>query len=344
MEIRAKSVKAKAKTAKFKGAFAMPTKAKTIKSKASIFKARKTKPYQTKIAWPKKTREIHNHHINSTVWNNFKFRDDDIVIATYAKSGTTWTQQILAQLIFNGTEDTNVSNLSPWLDNRLTPREVIEGLATAPHRRFLKTHLPVDALVFSPAAKYLYVGRDGRDTVWSFFNHYANLTEERREAMNTAPGLVGPPFPPCPANPHQFYRTWFEENGKPLWPYWENVRSWWKIRHLPNVKLIHFNELKADLPGMIREIAQFLDVAIDEDRFTEIVGHCTFDYMKAHAERMAPRGGASWKGGAATFINKGTNGRWRDTLSEAEIKAYETKAQKELGPACARWLAQGRMK
>ena len=95
---------------------------------------------------------------------------------------------------------------------------------------------------------------------------------------------------------------------------------------------------------MIREIAQFLDVAIDEDRFTEIVRHCTFDYMKAHAERMAPRGGASWKGGAATFINKGTNGRWRDTLSEAEIKAYETKARKELGPACARWLAQGRMK
>jgi len=132
--------------------------------------------------------------------------------------------------------------------------------------------------------------------------------------------------------------------GAPLWPYWENVRSWWKIRHLPNVKLIHFNELKANLPGMIREIARFLDVAIDENRFTEIVEHCTFDYMKAHAERIAPRGGAFWKGGAATFINKGTNGRWRDTLSEAEIKAYEIKAQKELGPACANWLAHGKVK
>ncbi len=30
-----------------------------------------------------------------------------------------------------------------------------------------KTHLPVDALVFSPEAKYLYIGRDGRDVIWS---------------------------------------------------------------------------------------------------------------------------------------------------------------------------------
>lgn len=41
---------------------------------------------------PVKTREMHNHHMDSTIWNDFSFRDDDIVIATYAKSGTTWMQ------------------------------------------------------------------------------------------------------------------------------------------------------------------------------------------------------------------------------------------------------------
>ena len=55
--------------------------------------------------WPEKTRELHNHHMDSTVWNDFAFRDDDIVIATYAKSGTTWTQQIVGQLVLHGDHD-----------------------------------------------------------------------------------------------------------------------------------------------------------------------------------------------------------------------------------------------
>lgn len=48
----------------------------------------------------RKLREIHNHHMDSTIWNDFAFRDDDIIIATYAKSGTTWLQQIVGQLVF----------------------------------------------------------------------------------------------------------------------------------------------------------------------------------------------------------------------------------------------------
>jgi hypothetical protein len=74
--------------------------------------------------WPQKQRELHNHHFDSTIWNDFKFRDDDIVIATYGKSGTTWVQQIVAQLLFNGAEDVAVAELSPWLDLRVPPKEV----------------------------------------------------------------------------------------------------------------------------------------------------------------------------------------------------------------------------
>ena len=53
-------------------------------------------------AIPRKTRELHNHHFDSTIWNDLRFRDDDVAIATYAKAGTTWTQQIVAQLLFGG--------------------------------------------------------------------------------------------------------------------------------------------------------------------------------------------------------------------------------------------------
>src|SRR3954449_2559717 len=68
------------------------------------------------IKWPVKTREIHNVVFDSSVWNDFKFRSDDIVIATWAKSGTTWTQQIIAQLLFAGEERLPVADMSPWLD------------------------------------------------------------------------------------------------------------------------------------------------------------------------------------------------------------------------------------
>ena len=290
---------------------------------------------------PAKTRELHTHHFNSTRWNDFRFREGDIVIATYAKSGTTWAQQIVAQLIFGGAEGINVHQLSPWVDLRILPPEALVALDHQTHRRFVKTHLPVDALVFSPRAKYIYIGRDGRDAAWSFHNHHYNATDEYFRQYNEGRPAGLPLLERGSPDPHDFYRDWFDGNGYPIWPFWENVRSWWAIRGLPNVMLLHFNELKSDLEGTIRRIAGFLGIAIDEAVLPKIVEHCSFGYMKAHAAEMAPRGGIMWEGGAGTFINKGTNGRWRDALSAAEIAAYEARADTELGRDCARWLAQG---
>ena len=61
---------------------------------------------------PRKLREIMNHHMDSTVWNDFQFRDDDIVIATWGKSGTTWLQQIVGQMIFGGSDEINITEIS----------------------------------------------------------------------------------------------------------------------------------------------------------------------------------------------------------------------------------------
>lgn len=293
------------------------------------------------FAWPKKTRELHNHHMDSTVWNDFCFRQGDVVIATWAKSGTTWMQQIVSQLIFEGKEGIDVSKLSPWVDLRVMPKEAIAALDMQDHRRFMKTHLPADAMVVSPMAKYIYVARDGRDAAWSAHHHMANFKPEVFDMLNNTPGRVGPAIAPVPASAHEYYRQWFEGDGFPLWSFWENIRTWWRIRHLPNVMLIHFNDLKHDLAGSIRNIARFLDIAIDENMFPAIVRHCSFDYMKANAALSAPLNGAIWEGGASTFINKGTNGRWQGTLSPSEIRAYEVKAVSELGLDCAAWLEMG---
>jgi len=157
-------------------------------------------------AAPIKTREMHNHHIDSTVWNDFVFRDDDIVIATYAKSGTTWMQQIVSQLLFQGKEGLSVAEMSPWVDLRVPPKEVkLPMIEAQTHRRFVKTHLPVDALVFSPKAKYIYIGRDGRDIIWSLYNHHINANDAWYDALNNTPGRVGPPIGPVQGSEPEYF-------------------------------------------------------------------------------------------------------------------------------------------
>lgn len=291
---------------------------------------------------PAKTRELRNHHFDSTIWNEFAFRDDDIVIATYAKSGTTWVQQIVAQLVFGGRADVAVAEISPWLDLRIPPKEQKLAMVEAQtHRRFLKTHLPVDALVFSPRAKYLYVGRDGRDVVWSLHNHHARANQLWYELLNNTPGRVGPPIGPPPASVVAYFDDWLARDGHPFWPFWENVRGWWALRRMPNVMLLHYDRLRADLAGEIRRIAAFLGIGVDAAAWPAILEHCSFEHMRANAEAAVPLGGAVWEGGARTFLHKGTSGRWRGALDDDRVAAYEARAEAELGPACARWLATG---
>lgn len=297
-----------------------------------------------KSIWPRKTREMHNHHFDSTIWNDFDFRDDDIVIATYAKSGTTWTQQIVGQLISGGDPEVNVAEISPWLDLRVPGKaEKLAAVEAQTNRRFLKTHLPVDALVFSPNAKYIFVARDGRDVVWSMYNHHSRANRKWYEILNDTPGRHGGPIEPPTPSVRQYFHDWLDHDGFPFWPFWDNVRSWWNLRNLPNVLLVHFAALKADLPGEIFRIARFLDIDIDAATVPAILEHCSFDWMKANAAKAAPLGGVFWDGGAETFIHKGTNGRWSDVLTAADNLKYGTRAHSELGAEAAHWLATGRL-
>jgi len=294
------------------------------------------------IKWPKKTREFQTCIIDSTYWNDFAFRDDDIIIGTYAKAGTTWVQQIIAQLIFNGEEGLPVAEMSPWLDFRLPPlEEKLPGIEAQEHRRFIKTHLPVDALVFSPKAKYIYIARDGRDVAWSFHNHHSHMNDVFYDGIKALPYL-GPLIErPRTDDVREYFLDWLNNDGFPFWPFWENIRTWWEIRELPNVHLTHYQGLKDDMEAETREIAAFLDIPIDESKWGDIVHHCSFDYVKNHAPLSTPLGGAIFDGGAKVFINKGTNHRWRDTLTEEDVEAYERRAIEELGAECAHWLATG---
>ena len=299
----------------------------------------------TTPAWPTKTRELHNHHFDSTIWNDFRFRADDIIISTYAKAGTTWMQQIVAQLLFGPDPQLAVADLSPWMDLRVPPKEVKLPLVEAQtQRRFVKTHLPVDALVYSPMAKYIYIGRDGRDVVWSVYNHHVNANALWYRALNETPGRIGPPIAPPTADIRRYWLDWLAADGYPFWSFWDNVRSWWAIRQLPNLMFVHYADLKRDMPGQMRALAKFLQIPVDTAAWPRILEYCSFDWMKANATKSVPLGGAFWDAGAQVFINKGVNGRWRDTLTAADVAAYESRAKQELGEDCAHWLATGEMR
>lgn len=295
------------------------------------------------IVWPAKTRELSDAFMDSTVWNDVRYRDGDIVIATYGRAGTTWMQQIVAQILFGGA-DVPISELSPWVEFKHFPREVtlaqIEGQK---NRRFLKTHLPVDSLVFSPQAKYICIGRDGRDVIWSYHAFHMKFVEMTAAATGREPddGLAGPP----PVNPdiRAYYHEWLDKDGYPFHPFFAYIQSWWDIRRLPNVMLSHYNQLKADLPGEMRRVADFLGVDVDEAQWPSFIEHCSFGYMKGKAEAVAPMGAAFLKGGKTEFFHKGTNGRWRDMLTPAEAKKYEDMAAARLSPDCAHWLATGEL-
>ena len=295
-------------------------------------------------ALPAKTRELQTAVIDSTAWDSFAFRDGDIIISTYAKAGTTWVQAIVANLLF-GADPAALppADESPWIDMRsiipLAKREAV--LEAQTHRRYLKTHLPVDALVTSPMAKYVYVGRDGRDVMWSMHNHHANMMPSTLDGFNTMPGRVGPPLGPLTDDVLTYWRVWMERDGHPWWPFWHHIRSWWAVREHPNVMLLHFNDLLSDLSGCVARLAAFLDIPASEELVAATVHRCSFGFMKAHAEDVVSARGAWLKGGATAFINKGTNGRWLGVLPDAESEEYERRAVAELGPDRAKWLKKG---
>src|SRR5690349_4032189 len=102
---------------------------------------------------------------DSARWLGFPPRPGDIVISTRSKSGTTWMQMICALLIFQTPDlPAPLAELSPWLDWLTSPAdEVYAELAAQPHRRFIKTHTPLDGVPLHEQCTYVVVARHPLD-------------------------------------------------------------------------------------------------------------------------------------------------------------------------------------
>jgi aryl sulfotransferase len=281
---------------------------------------------------------IQNAVMDSTRWDRFVHRPGDIFVCTPPKCGTTWTQAIVASLLWPaGDVPGPVMDLAPWWDaNFYDLEELAARLEAQTFRRSVKTHLPVEAIPWWETGHYIAVFRDGRDAFMSYVNHVASFRPELRERLNAAALAKGlQPMPAYDGDLHALYAQWIDL-PLPL----VMLRGWWERRHLPNVLLVHFNDLKSDLDGEMRRIAAFLGVAIDPHSWPDQVARCTFDAMKERAGEIG-RFERNFVGGGESFLHKGTNGRWRDVLTEAELARYDAAVAKFLSPEQARWLERG---
>ena len=165
------------------------------------------------------TREYRTWVTDSRRWSSYTPRASDIVISTYPKCGTTWTQRIVGALVFQTPEPMPFSGeISLWIDSR-TMRSLDDMIATIEsqtHRRFLKAHLPFDGLPIFDEVKYVHVARDGRDALMSWHDHDSAWLPEmiqRLDANGLADSAIGRPYPSLIADPAEQFHRWLTEGA-----------------------------------------------------------------------------------------------------------------------------------
>lgn len=306
----------------------------------------------TAVAKPTKIRDYREFVMDSSRWDGFPLREDDILICTPAKCGTTWTQMICALLVLRTPELARpLTEYSPWLDTLLAPVAAVHAkLAAQTHRRFIKTHTPLDGLPWSDSVRYICVGRDPRDVIFSLQNHMANMKPEALQRLaDNAEGDWWQPPQPAPTDVREWFRRWIKHSGV----YAEGkmmsddvlyfMQSFWPYRDLPNVLMVHYDDLKADLDGEMRRIAAFLGIEIPAAEWPALVQAASFANMKANADRLAPQVTDNVWRDPGRFFNKGASGQWRDVLSADDLALYRQVVAERLDPQLAHWLEHGRL-
>jgi len=305
------------------------------------------------------TRAVQSPVSDSRRWDPFEPRDGDIVIGTFAKVGTTWTQRIVDLLVHQTPDVRPFGDISPWLDATIFGPldDDLAMLQAQTHRRYVKSHLPFDALPVWDTVKYIHVGRDGRDARLSWQNHEQGFRPEffariaaNAMALAAAHGEAptGPP-PPRPEDPREYLVQWMDEleaaldqPGGASSTFFGFETTYWRERARPNLLLVHYDDLHADLAGEMRRISDFLGIDTPEARMPALVEAARFATMKRDGDALLPKLKLAFDRGADRFINRGVSGRWRECLRPEDIARYEAIATRAATPGLGRWLEGGR--
>lgn len=265
-------------------------------------------------------------------WEGFEHREGDIVISTPPKCGTTWMQMLVALLVFDGPDfPAPLNEMSPWLDAEFTALTTVrDRLAGQEHRRFIKTHLPLDGLPIDERVTYLVVGRDPRDVFLSGRGHGDNINHERMgqlvragvgeeewgrrlaaapryvtfaEALELAPGTQHTGWHPARVLAH-------------LWEAWQR-------RSDAHVTLVHYRDLSADLGCELARLASTLGYDYSPEHIAGLARQAGLAEMRRRAGDLAPEAQSVGWSSDADFFRAGRLDAWAEAFSRDELLRYQ---------------------
>ena len=221
-----------------------------------------------------------------------------------------------------------LAELSPWLDWDVEPIADVRGrLASQQHRRVIKTHTPLDGIPLDERVTYIVVGRHPLDVAVSLYHHSQNIDRERQAELSGNPAATATVRPV-----EEWLDEWIDDPSDPsesldtVAGNVHHVADAWARRD-GNVVLLHYDDLRRDLPGQMRALADRLEISVREAEFRVLVDACGFTSMKDRAEVTAPgRLGVLKDPGA--FFRGGRTGDGRRTCTPAQIARYESRVDK----------------
>lgn len=272
-------------------------------------------------------------------WASWVPNKGDILVCTPSKSGTTWTQTILAMLVHGGTKlPAKLPVLSPWVDADLgiPADEVAKALAAQEGRRVVKTHTPADGFPIWEGVTVIAVYRHPLDVFFSLRKHVSNMRAVGDSSMYAWPvprsirAYVGSPSE---------VTNFDQDNLMCLTTHFaQTVLS----GRLPDLKLFHYSDMVRDGRRTVEALAAAAGINADASVIDAVTKATAFGAMKVNAADYAPAGGTGYFKSDAQFFDSASSGKWDGQLSEEELALYRKRLEDLIPDAQARdWLEGG---
>jgi aryl sulfotransferase len=184
-----------------------------------------------------------------------------------------------------------LARLSLWLDHLIEPREeVYARLAAQRHRRFIKTHTPLDGIPLDPRVTYIVTARHPLDMAVSLYHQGDNIDRVRLRQLTGQPEPAEPPRPRKPLR--EWLLAWIANDADPreypdslpgvMW----HLSDAWSRRDELNILLIHYGDLLGDLNGQMCRLAGHLGITVSDHAWPALVRAATFDRPASRPREM----------------------------------------------------------